>query len=125
MMAQDPRLRVKFAPKKIIITNKSQIRFAVSNYMPNSDNHGRKMLVEGFSQVKDRLKLEEQYSKVDVEDFGDFKPLLPKKTALHWVDRMIDNSFGAIREGLLIVWKLGDGKHSFDPFTGEIKYDIN
>lgn len=120
-----PKVRIKFIPKQVIVTNKSQIGFVVSNYMPSSDNHGRKLLIDGMNQIKDRLKLKEQYDKVDVVAFGEYKPIIPTNVVAHWVDRMITNSFGAVREDALIVWKLADGKHTFDPYTGEIKYDVN
>lgn len=124
-MEHNPRVRVKYSPKRIVVTSKSEIRYLVSNYMPSSDTQGRKLLIEGLNQIKDRIYLENQYANIDHEAFGDFKPIIPVKAATHWVDRMIENAFNAKRDGLLIVWTLKDGKHSFDPFTGEIKYDIN
>lgn len=121
-----PKVRIKkFAQKQVVVTNKSQIRLVVSNYMPDSDGHGRKLLIDGMNQVKERLKLKDQYDKVDMGAFGDYKPIVPKNAVTHWVDRMINNTFGAIREDLLVVWNLQDGKHTFDPYTGEIKYDVN
>lgn len=118
------KLRVK--PQKIepiIVISKSQIPVVVSNFMPNSDAEIRKHLLEGMNKIKDRYDLLDQYKNLDQSKFGQYKPIVPEVIASHWVDELITRRLGAKREGLLVVWNLKDGRHTFDPFTGEIKYD--
>lgn len=117
------KLRVK--PQKIepvIVISKSQIPAVVSNFMPSSDAEIRKHLLEGMNRIKDRLALIEQYKSLDQSKFGQYKPIIPDVVASHWVDELITRRLGAKREDLLVVWNLKDGRHTFDPFTGEIKY---
>jgi len=110
----------KIEPIRII--SKSQIPIAVSNFLPGSEAEIRKHLVDGMTKIKERYDFLDQYKSLDQSKFGAYKPIVPEVIAAHWVDELISRRLGAKREGLLIVWELKDGRHTFDPFTGVIEY---
>lgn len=106
-----------------MITSKDQIKDVVHRFLPDSDSSIRKLLMNGFKDIKKRYKYYEEQDKIDESQFGNIKPaIVDNRNSKHWVDNLIRDRMGAVRDGLMIVWNLEDGVHKFDPFTGDITY---
>jgi len=122
-----PRTRIKHKKvDPIVVKSKHQIKDVIYRFLPNSEEQVRKLLISGMEEIKNRYELLKQQDDIDEGQFGGFPPLKVNYiNTEHWVDRMIKQTLGAKREGLLIVWYLNDGKHTFDPFTGDVNYGIS
>lgn len=75
----------------------------------------RSMLLFGFDKIKSITNsnkdevLEEFLSPVSIDIGG-----------LHWLDQLIQRWFGAVREGLTIVWHLKDGTFKYDIYNHKL-----
>ena len=85
----------------------------------------RDMLVEGFTTIKNREAIAEELEQAGeiVEVNG--KPMKPvvlnNKTNRSWIDPLINQWTGGIREGVFIVWVLDDGyKYKYDIFLHKL-----
>jgi len=103
------------------ITNESELRSLLANFMPDSDAHVRQVLMDGFEIVRNRIEANKMVEDIDEEDFGGYNPApLIINENLETLDRFIHRRMGGKREGLTIKWTIGDRAWVFDPWTGEL-----
>lgn len=91
----------------------------------SSDVSMRKMLLDGFEQVKQQ---EQMLSNLhDVLDDDEYAPTLPKANINDVpmkVDQIIKHRLGGKRDGLTVIWEVNNKKVVFDPYTKELhEYD--
>jgi len=116
----------KIEPVKVLLMG--DIDAVIENFKPNSDAHVRKLLMDGLSDIKKRSIIVDSYnSTVNDEDFGGYPPVNPDNimSGFHWVDKLVKERMDAKIINLDIVWDLKDGKHVFNPYTGDVRYNVN
>lgn len=87
----------------------------------SNDVSMRKMLIDGFEQVKQQ---EQMLSNLrDVLDDDEYAPAIPKAHVDEVpmkVDKIIKHRLGGKREGLTVIWEINNKKIVFDPYTKEL-----
>ena len=95
---------------------KAIIQSEGKNYQVNATPNCtyKQMLLEGFTILKKRVEAEERNK-------GKTVPIQPINTGGRmWLDDLIRQRLGGIRDGLRVKWTLTEGVFFFDPFTGQI-----
>ena len=85
----------------------------------------RDMLIEGLTIIKNREAVAEELEQSGEIVEVDGKPMKPvvlnNKTSRSWIDPLISQWTGGIREGIFIVWMLDDGyKYKYDVFLHKL-----
>ena len=117
-----------------VITSKDQLKAMLADFMPTADgtdatfvakengdkptefavnpgtkSHNRKLLIDGFTLVRDRITYNKELDNgLNVDDMQ------------FWVDDFIRDKLGGKRRGDKIVWAIGGAEVQFDPFTGAL-----
>lgn len=104
-----------------IVQSESELREMLKTYMPGSEAHARKTLMDGFEAIRHKMEAEESIQEIDPEDFGGYLPApLTINAAISTLDNFIKKRLGGEREGLTIKWRIGDSGWVFDPWTGTL-----
>jgi hypothetical protein len=91
----------------------------------SSDVSVRNKLLEGFEQVKEQKELWDNLrDTLDDDEFGSSLPEANIDDFNMPVDRIIKHRLGGKREGMTIVWILGNKKIVFNPFSKELNESL-
>jgi hypothetical protein len=105
-----------------IIRSEAELREMLNNFLPGSEAHVRKVLMENFETIKAKVETREKIEEVDPDEYGGFVPApLVVSDALVTLDNFIVRSMGGERVGLTIQWVVGGVTWVFDPWTGELR----
>lgn len=80
------------------------------------------LLMEGFDQVKEEMKMWNDIRDALIED--EYAPNLPSfdiNKKYMPVDKLINDRLGGKREGFLVVWNINSKKYTFDPYSGNLE----
>lgn len=107
-----------------IINSESELREMLKTYMPGSDAHARKTLMDGFEAIRHKKEAEDSLQEIDPEDFGGYMPApLTINAAISTLDNFIRKRMGGERKDLTIKWGIGGSGWVFDPWTGTLSED--
>lgn len=90
---------------------------------PTRSKSKRDMLIEGLEIIKKREEAAEELASAGQETEVNGRPMKPailnnNIEGRSWIDPLIHQWMGGIREGTLIVWELNDGyKYKYNVFT--------
>lgn len=81
---------------------------------PGTKSYNRKLLEDGFKEVRNRIDYNKQLdSNFNIDEMR------------FWVDDLIRDKLGGTRKGEKIVWQIGEKTIEFDPFTSQLTEDGN
>jgi hypothetical protein len=113
-MPKDPEPLEKPNPRSI-----SEIKTLIStlNLEPGNESYNRKLLEDGFENIKNRIKFNEALKEannisIDVEHVGG------------WINNFVRDTLGGSIDvkNQIIYWDIQGTKIVFDPFGGNIDY---
>jgi len=107
------------------INSESELREMLKTYMPGSDAHVRKTMMDGFEAIRLKKEVEESLEEIDQDSFGGYIPApLTINAAISTLDNFIRKRMGGERKNLVIEWHIRGVKWVFDPWTGNLsKHD--
>jgi hypothetical protein len=93
------------------------------NVSANNDDISMKdLLIEGFEQIKEEIKMWNEIREALLED--EYAPNLPSfdiNKKYMPVDKLINDRLGGKREGFLVTWSINNKKYTFDPYSGNLE----
>jgi hypothetical protein len=103
------------------IESESELRELLKTYLPGSDAHARKTLMDGFEAIRHKKEAEASIKDIDPKDFGGYIPApLTINAAISTLDNFIRKRMGGERKDLIIEWRIGESVLVFDPWTGDL-----
>lgn len=100
----------------------NKVTHTVTASAVNEDVSLKELLIAEFTKVKNKKETWDKIQSALAEDaYSATLPIANIDDMYMSVDNIVRHRLAGKREGLTVVWRLGDKKFVFDPFTSELR----